>query len=515
MKKKIVAMLCMLALAVCAFAGCGGGDAESAASTEFVIASNGALSAGLDPATEYDGWETMRWGIGETLYVLDDNMTPQPFLASDYDVSGDQLTWTFIIKDGITFHNGNPVDGNAVKGSIERLIANNERAATDLNIASVAADGQNVMITTNEPNASLVNSLCDPYACIVDASVDTSAYDSCPIGTGPYKVESYTVDDSLNLSRNDAYWNGTPKMETVVVRQIPDQSTLSAALQSGEINAAYGIPYSDLESFNSSEDFTVSQAATSRVFMLYYNLNDPVMKDVEVRKAIGMAIDKEALGSVVLAGAGTATQAAFPSYLPYGDDALMTNAMPFDVDGANAALEAAGYVDSDGDGIREKDGEKLSLKLVTYGRTGLPEQAEAVQSALNDIGMDVSYQQYDSIGEVLESGDYSVCVYAFVTTPVGDPVNYLTTTMGTDQGSNFGGYSNPEVDAKLKELTSEFDTEKRADLAIEIQQLALGDVAYCYLTHLNMALVCQSNVTGINQSPSDYYIITVDTGFAE
>lgn len=514
MKKKIVALVCVLALVVCAFAGCGGKD-DSVASTEFVIGSNGALSAGLDPSIEYDGWETMRWGIGETLYVLDENLAPQPCLASDYDISPDQLTWTFVINDGITFHNGNPVDGNAVKGSLERLIENSERAATDLNISSITADGQKVMITTNEPNATLVNSLCDPYACIVDTSVDTSAYDSCPIGTGPYKVDSYTIDDSLHLSRYEGYWNGTPKMETVVVRQIPDQSTLSAALQSGEIHAAYGIPYSDLETFNSSDDFTVSQAATSRVFMLYYNLNDPMISDVNVRKAIGMAIDKEALGSVVLSGAGTATQAAFPSYLSYGDDSLVTNAMPFDVEGANKTLEDAGYVDSNNDSIREKDGKDLEIKLVTYGRTGLPEQAEAVQSALNDIGMNVSYQQYDSIGEVLESGDYSVCVYAFVTTPVGDPVNYLRSTMGTGEGSNFGGFSNAEVDAKLKELASEFDVEKRADLAIEIQQLALEDASYCYLTHLNMALVFRSDVVGISQSPSDYYIVTVDTGFAE
>lgn len=513
--KKTIALLCMLALFSFALAGCGADSGSGDGAGNFVIGSNGALTAGLDPAADYEGWETVRWGIGETLFVLDGAMTPQPFLASDYKVSENQLTWTITINDGITFHNGNAVDGAAVKASLERVVEKNERANKDLQIAKIEADGQKVMITTTEPNATFINSLCDPYACIVDAISDTSGYEEAPIGTGPYKVQSYTQGEKLVVERNERYWNGTPKMNTITVKSITDASTLSSALQSGEINAAYGIPYSDLGTFENSDSYIVSQAATSRVFMLYFNFNDEFMKDIQLRKAISMAIDKKSLGEVVLAGAGTATQAAFPSYLSYGDDSLMTDAQPYDVEGAKALLAASGYTDANGDGILEKDGKDVSLRMVTYGRTGLPEQAEAVQSALNSLGLNVSFKQYEAVEDVLKAGDYSLCAYAYVTTPTGDPLSYLNYTMGTGQGSNFGKYSNAKIDDLLSKLAVEFDREKRSGLAVEIQQLALKDAAYCYMTHLNMALVMQSNVVGIEQSPADYYIVTVDTGFAQ
>lgn len=511
--KRIATLLAALAIAALTLTGCGGGGSSDSAGDEFVFATNSIER--MDPAKEYEGWGTMRYGVGETLFVLNENLEPEANMVSDYQLADDNLTWTMTIKDGIVFHNGNPVDAEAVKLCYERLLENNERAATDLLIDHIEADGQTLTIVTAEPNPTLINSLCDPYACVVDASVDTSKYSTNPIGTGPYKVVEYTPEEQVELEPNPDYWNGTPKVERLVIRNIPDTSTLASALQSGEINAAYGIPYDMLEKFDSDGDFTVSQTATSRVFMIYFNFNDEFTADPVLREAISMAVDKEALGDVVLSGAGTATKAAFPSNLPYGNDDLMTNAKDYDFDGAKKLLADNGYADSDGNGILEKDGKDVTLTLVTYSRTGLPEQAEAVQSALNDLGLNVEYELVDNATEILTAGDFSIAVYAYVTAPTGDPLSYLSFTMGTDNGSNFGKYSNAEIDSKLKEMATEFDPDKRSDLAVEIQQLALADSAYSYLTHLNMALVMQSNVVGLAEHPSDYYIINVETGFAD
>lgn len=512
--KRLTVLCLTLVFTVMALTGCGGdNDTATNDNSSFVFATNSMEN--MDPAIEYQGWGTMRYGVGETLFKLSESLEPEPFMAEDYTLEEDNLTWNITINDGITFHNGNPVDGNAVKACLERLLENNDRAKSDLLISSIEADGQTVTITTSEPNPTLINSLCDPYACIVDASVDTSDYSEKAIGTGPYKVVEYIPEEQINLEPNTEYWNGTPKLESLTIRNIPDTSTLTSALQSGEINGAYGIPYDSLANFDSDENFNVSQKATSRVFMIYFNMEDQFLQDQVLRDAISMAVDKESLGEVVLAGAGTATKAAFPSNLSYGDDSAMTNAKDYDPEAAAKLLADNGYTDSDGDGTLEKDGEKVTLHMVTYTRTGLPEQAEAVQSALNDLGLEVTYELVDSADDILKSGKFSLGVYAYVTAPTGDPLSYLNFTMGTDQGSNFGKYSNPEIDAKLKEMASEFDPEKRSDLAIEIQQLALADSAYCYMTHLNMALVMEANVVGLEEHPSDYYIINVDTGFAE
>lgn len=125
--------------------------------------------------------------------------------------------------------------------------------------------------------------------------------------------------------------------------------------------------------------------------------------------------------------------------------------------------------------------------------------------------MEVTYEQFDSVESVLTAGDFDICAYAYVTTPTGDPFQYLNSTVGTGNGSNYGRYSNPEVDALLNELASEFDVDRRAELAAEIQQIVTSDSSYNYMFHLNMFMVTKAGVVGIKQSPVDYYQLTVET----
>lgn len=470
----------------------------------------------IDPADGYNGWGTIRYGVGETLFNLDDSLNVVPVLVTDYALSEDKLTWTLTLRDDVKFHNGNAMDGEAVKASLERVAENNERAASDLMIDSITADGNTVSITTTAPNPTLLNALCDPYACIVDVTADDGSVDfnMYPVCTGPYVVKEYTEDVSAYLEPFADYWGGTPASKSVTVKAISDVDTLALAMQNGEIDAAYGLSYDTLNQFAENDEFEVSQTATTRVYMLYFNLEHEFMNDENFRRAICMAVDKESYGDILLNGAGTATKSAFPSSLSYGDDALMTDVPDYDPEGAKALLEQNGYADSDGDGFIDKDGKKVSLRLITYGRTGLPQSSQALQSALNELGIDVSYEQVDSVETYLDAGDFDICAYAYVTTPTGDPLSYLSFTMGTGSGSNFGKYSNEEVDALLDEMASQFDAEKRAELAVKIQQIATSDSSYCYMFHLNMFMVTKSGVKGINQSPVDYYQITADTAIA-
>ena len=467
----------------------------------------------IDPAEKYNGWGTLRYGIGETLFKLDDKLNVVPVLVTGYKLSEDKMTWTLTLRDDVLFHNEKVMDGSAVKASLERLVAVNERAAADLMVASISADGNTVAITTTVPNPTLLNALCDPYACIVDAADDDGSVDfnMYPVCTGPYVVREYTADVQAYLEPFSQYWGGRPKCQSVTIKAISDVDTLSMAMQNGEIDAAYGLSYDTLSIFSDNEQYKVTQAATTRVYMLYFNLEHDHMNNADFRRAICMAVDKQSYGSILLNGAGTATKAAFPSALSYGDDSLMTSVPDYDPEGAKALLAENGYRDTDGDGFVDKDGKKVSLRLITYGRTGLPQSAQALQSALTELGIETSYEQVDSVETYLTAGDFDICAYAYVTTPTGDPLSYLSFTMGTGKGSNFGRYSNPQVDALLTALASEFDSEKRANYAIEIQQIALEDSSYSYMFHLNMFMVMKNNVTGLSQSPVDYYQITAET----
>lgn len=467
----------------------------------------------LDPADNYNGWGTIRYGVGETLFKLDKSLNVVPVLVTDYDLSDDKLTWTLTLRDHVLFHNGDVMDGKAVKASLERLVANNERAASDLMIQDILAEDNTVKITTSVPNPILLNSLCDPYACIVDAAADdgTVDFNEYPVCTGPYVVKDYSIDEEAYLEPFENYWAGQPKCASVTIKSIPDVDTLSFAMQSGEIDAAYGLPYDSLSLFSEDSQFEITQAATTRVYMLYFNLKNKYMDDENFRRAICMAVDKESYSHVLLNGAGTPTKSAFPASLTYGDDSLMTDVPDYDIEKAKALLQKSGYVDSDNDGFLEKDGEKVSVKLITYGRTGLPQSAQALQSALTQLGIETVYELTDNVRSYLEGNDFDICAYAYVTTPTGDPLSYINYTIGSGNGGNFGSYSNPEVDTLIEAMTSEFDVEKRSEYAREIQQIVTKDSSYCYMFHLNMFIVTKAGVTGMEQSPVDYYQITAET----
>ncbi|MCG2730416.1 MAG: ABC transporter substrate-binding protein, partial [Acetobacterium sp.] len=280
-------------------------------------------------------------------------------------------------------------------------------------------------------------------------------------------------------------------------------------LQSGEIDAAQGLPYASLELFQNNDDYTISSTNTSRVYQAALNYNTAVIKDDAVRKAMAMSMDKDGFTRVLLQGNGTPAIGPFPANFTFGGDAV--KAAGYDLEGAKKVLEAAGWVDTDGDGIREKAGQKLSIKWLTYtSRQELPLLAESVQAPYKQAGIDVQVNATDNYKDFLKTGDYDVFANAFVTAPTGDPQYYFTTHVVDNSDYNRGHYHNDTVEALVAQLRNEFDTEKRSDLAIQIAQQVLNDNAYIYASHLKMSFIMKKGVTGFTAHPSDYYEITAD-----
>lgn len=137
------------------------------------------------------------YGIGETLFKYSDDMEIEPWIAKEFE-NVDELTWKITLNDGVVFSNGRVCDGEAVKESLESLVANHERAAGDLCIDSIEADGNTVTIKTTEPKPALINYLCDPYGCIIDAEAGITD-NGIVIGTGPYVATDLVADDHLDL----------------------------------------------------------------------------------------------------------------------------------------------------------------------------------------------------------------------------------------------------------------------------------------------------------------------------
>ena len=522
LKNKIITGALVVSMG-CSLVACGsseGNDAGGTTTGEKVFTYGttgygvGMLDAGTNPHNSYDGWSALRYGVGETLFKFSDSMEPEPWLAESYTFTDDTHV-QIKLKENVNFSNGNKMDAAAVKACLDHLIATHDRAPSDMKIKEITTEGDyTIVIETTEPTPALINFLCDPYGCIIDMSVfneEQVASDRLVIGTGPY-VATYADDYTMELKKNENYWNGTPNMDKIVIKGFTDGTTMTNALQSGELDATYGLPYASYSLVENNSQYTVATTETSRQFFGKMNFNKPIMQDEAVRKAICMGIDKQGFVEALLGGHGAVSRGPFPASFDYGDSTV--TAEEYNPEEAKKILEEAGWVDADGDGIREKDGQKLTINWLTYpGRIELPLLAESAQATLKEIGIDVQINNTENHKQYWKSGDYDIYVSAMVTSPTGDPEYFFNTHAITGAPSNYEGYSDSKLDELASKLHTTFDNTERGKIATEMSQILLDDHAYVFASHLKMAIVSKSNVTGIEPHPCDYYEITSELDF--
>ncbi len=519
---KLVAVLASVGVIATSLVGCGNSNSQNSTASMTDSASTGGLTsekvfnygttaygvamgnAGLDPHISYMGWSSVRYGVGETLFKFNEAMELEPWLATSYE-QVDDTTIIIYLRDDVTFHNGNKMTGQAVKKCFERLLEKHDRAPMDLDVNSIDADGQTVTFTTNKPNPAFVNAICDPYGAIIDVDAGITEDDNV-VGTGPYIAEKVSPTE-INLKSYDNYWSGKAKVDKVNVKSITDGDTLTMALQSGEIDATQGLPYASLSLFQNHTDYTISSADTSRLYMMAYNYKTEVLQDVNVRKAIASAIDKEGFTKTLLNGNGTPAVGAFPSNFTFGNEKVTAPA--YDLEAAKQLLTEAGYTDTNGDGYVDKNGQNLTIRWLTYtSRQELPKLAESAQATLKQIGIDVKVNATDNYKDSLKKGDFDIYASAFVAAPTGDSQYFFMTHLDDNSVGNTGSYHSERIQELMNQLRIEFDTDKRSDLAIQIQQQVLDDNAYTFASHLKMSFVTKKGVTGFTAHPSDYYEIT-------
>ncbi len=517
--KKLLTGALVLVMALSLFSCGGGGGSSSGGDNEITIGVT-SFADTLEPTEQYFSWVVSRYGVGENLVKFDEEGELAPCLAESWEPSEDQKSWIFKIREGVKFSNGDELTPELVKASIERVYELSDRAESFFKPESIEVDGQNLIITTSEPTASVPGSLADPLFLIVDTSegVDQDSFAmNGPICTGPYAVESFSPTESCVVVRNENYWDGEVPFDKVTLKVIDDQTTRSMALQNGEIDIAINLKTENVAEFEGNDDIEIQELESLRSTYAFMNQNG-ALGDLALRQALLRALDKETYCETLLDGGATAGKAPVPPTLDFGFDELVDE-NAYNPESAKKLLADAGYKDIDGDGFVETpSGEKLELNFVIYtSREELNVYAQAAQSSCKDVGINLKLNtvSYETLLDMRDSGDYDLLIWNVLVANTGDPENYLRENWYSTSPNNTAGYSNKTVDAKLDELAKTFDEEARRDLIIDIQQEIMDDAATVFFGYETTFLFSSKKLTGVTMFPMDYYWLTKDIKFAE
>ena len=456
----------------------------------------------LDIAESWNSWYTSRWGITETLFKLDNNLEPQPLLVENYEML-DSYTWSIRLRDDVVFQNGNKLTGESVKLCWERTQEINARFNELLHIDNIEVDGQVLIIKTSKIVPTFKNALCEPLTGIIDVTtLDDPAI--LPIGTGPFKVVSYEPKSKAVVEKHSAYWGGEPKLDGAVINIIGDTNTLALAQQNGESHISVSMPSTSLELFSDTSLYNIDGVPGSRGQVIFINFENKFLKEKALRQALSMLIDKESYANVINKGASVPATGLYPDFMEVG----ASEGYKYDMDAAAAVLDKAGIKDTDGDGIREINGQNISLRLITYNtKAELPNLCNGIASAAKTLGIDIDVEIYESVSEQQKTKDFDLMMVSFTMVPTGDPQYFANIAFKTGGSSNYGGYSNMEVDNLINDLDEEFDNENRIKLAKEIQKLIIDDAAYIVVGHSKYFYIMTSQLKGLHTNPSEYYLL--------
>ena len=288
-----------------------------------------------------------------------------------------------------------------------------------------------------------------------------------------------------------------------------DASAKTMALQSGQVDLVENITnVSDIQDFKDNPDFTVDIASGVRCGFSWMNF-DGILGNKTLRQAILMGIDYDTIcNSKTIGGLYTPGFSVLPSTLNYGYDKL-TNPYTYDPEGAKKLLDDAGIVDTDGDGIRELDGQNINLHYVSYENRLLNDFSNAHIQYLAEIGLGCTadYGSSDDQWSKLAAGDYDFNNNNWITVGTGDPYAYMA-NWATD--TTYCGYSNPEYDELFEQLKSEMDEDKRADLIFQMQQILVDDAAVLIDGYYNSSMIYSKNVGNAHIHTADYYWLSTE-----
>ena len=543
MKKRVLS-LCLAGLMAASLTGCGGaGNAAETTTAAGTETSAAASEAGASEGKEelvFVNYRDIRdlnphlyageMYAQEMLYETLVNITADGYegcLAESWDISDDGKTYTFHIRDGVKFSDGEVCDANAIKANFDAIIENKDRHTwlemMNLLVGVSAPDDKTFVIELSEPYYPLLTELgvTRPFAMISPKAMkDGSTKDgvNAYIGTGPYVLTDFVTDEYAVFEANENYWGEQPKIKKITVKVIPDNQTRILALEKGEIDMIFGKNMIDADAINQytgNDKFTVSLSDPTSTRQIVLNTTRDVLADKEVRQALQHATNKQAISDGIFYGLEQPADTLFAKTVPYCDIDLEPYA--YDVELAQSMLDEAGWVVG-ADKIREKDGQKLNIDLL-YNSDSVTEKAiaEYLQSEYQKIGISLNIhgEEEQSYRDNMKAGNFDM-VFNICWGMPSDPQSSLAAMRAPvygDYAAQLGLEDKADIDQAITDILVSTDEAKRQELYTFVLTRLHEDAVYIPLTYECNKAIYRSDLQGFHFTQTQYEVPFADFYF--
>ncbi len=435
-------------------------------------------------------------------------------LAESWDISKDGLVITFHLKKGVRWTDGVEFTADDVIFGFNTIINKKTPTAYSEDFLQVkkaeVLDKYTFRVTYGKPFAPALaswgNLVVLPKHLLEGKDLTKSEFGRDPVGMGPYKLTNWVPGQELILDSNHDYFEGRPYIDRFVYRVIPDRATMFLELQTGGVDMMDLTPIQYTKQTGSEYFRNNFQKFRYPQFVYTYmgfNLKHPFFKDRRVRQAIAYAIDKSEIIDVVLFGLGSpATGPYVPNTWPYNPD---VKKYPYNPEKARQLLKEAGWEDTDGDGILDKDGRPFRFTILTnMGNTLRMNTATIIQWKLAKIGIkvDIKVLEWSTfVNEFIDKRRFEAVILGWQISPDPDQFDIWDSKKTKEKEFNFVSYSNPEVDALLERGRRTYNIEERKKAYFRIQEILAEDLPYIFLYVPDATPIVHARFKGIKPSP--------------
>jgi len=453
--------------------------------------------------------------ITDSLVKYDANLEPKPRLAESWQVSGDGLVWTFRLRDGVRWQDGTPVTADDVVFTVNKVRepATESRsylpAFQDL-VTIEARDARTVQATYRAPYADVLDAWTLPilpaHLAGKEPNLLTSEYARKPVGCGPYRLARAEPGKEYALEPNADYWDGPPDNGGIVFRVIPSERTAYDALLRGDIDLmpVNGDLFAESEGAASARPLSRFVFWRLGVFYISWNQDgsNPFFGDARVRRAMIQALDRPQFAARVLHGLAKPAITTYPPESMWADHSLAP--WSFDAAESKRLLAEAGWTDSDGDGVVDRDGVpfRFTLMYPVSAQELVERIAVWIQQSLTDAGVGVSLEKLEwrSFQERRGQHRFHAAMASLSLSPAADTFELYHST-ARDTGRNYAGLHDDEIDRLLSDGRREFDLEKRKEIYFALQRRLHELEPISCLFHFAIPQLHDARIQGIAPSP--------------